>query len=234
MQKSAHISSIATRLNNLEQKFDDFEEPSGGGGSETDIERIVRNTFATATDGRSGKWQENSYFFDGRTDMSAMLWGPYFWYPETYESCATVPFYHQVFGQGYRDKFGHTTTSTLAGAVFGSSTADDYVDSFATHGKCLAKSVFGSREGIEQIENALPFSGSLYAQCFGGDPAQVPEKFEEVGKSISEYGSSEKNLLDALVKLSADVKLALDDIEDSLESINGRLNSLSARVSALE
>lgn len=232
MQKSAHISSLATRLNNLEQKVDGLEEPSGG-GSETDIERIVRNTFATATDGRSGKWQENSYFFDGRTDMSAMLWGPYFWYPETYESCATVPFYHQVFGQGYRDKFGHTTTSTLAGAVFGSSAADDYVDSFATHGKCLAKSVFGSREGIEQIES-VAFSDSLYAQCFGGDPAQVSEKFEEVGKSISEYGSAQKSLLDALVKLSADVKSALDDIHDSLETINGRLNSLSARVSALE
>lgn len=232
MQKSAHISSIATRLNNLEQKVDGLDEPSGG-GSATDIERIVKNTFATATTGRSSKWQENSYFFEGRTDMSAMLWGPYFWYPETYESCATVPFYHQIFGNGYRDKFGHTTTSTLAGAVFGSSTADDYVDNFAKHGKCLAKSVFGSREGIAQIES-VAFSGSLYVQCFGGDPAQVAEKFETVAKSITEYGSSEKSLLDALVKLSADVKSAFDDIEDSLETINGRLNSLSARVAALE
>lgn len=228
MQKSAHISSIATRLNNLEQKVDGLDEPSGG-GSATDIERIVKNTFATATNGRSSKWQENSYFFEGRTDMSAMLWGPYVWYSATYESCTTVPFYHQVLGNGYRDKFGHTTTSTLAGAIFGSSTADDYVDSFARHGKCLAKSVFGSREGIQQIEN-VAFSGSLYAQCFGGDPSQVSEKFEEVAKSIRPSGAVPVSVLDALVKLSDDVKRELDDVNDAIRSLRARVAALEAKI----
>ncbi len=156
MQKSAHISSIATRLNNLEQIVDGLEEPSGGGGSATDVARIVRNTFASATDGRSSKWQENQYFYDGRTDMSAMLWGPYFWYPDSYESCARTPLYQQIFGYSYKDEFGFSPPVSFASAVFGNrSSSTDFVKDFAQIGSSLAKSCFGSRDILNSLDSSL-------------------------------------------------------------------------------
>lgn len=155
MQKSAHISSIATRLNNLEQKVDELDEPSGGGDNDADIERIVKNTFGSATDGRSTKWQENTYFFDGRTDISAMLWGAYFWNPVFYESCAQYSFYQQVIGHGYETKFGKETSSSLAATVFGSTTSDDFVDYFTRIGKSLAQSCFGTRGNLSDLNISL-------------------------------------------------------------------------------
>lgn len=225
MQKSAHISSIATRLNNLEQKFDDFEDPSSGGDNDADIERIVKNTFGSATDDRSVKWQENTYYFDGRTDMSAMIWGAYGWNPQLYESCAQNSFYQQTIGHGYETEFGKATSVSLAASIFGNrAAASDFVKDFAKHGQSFAQSVFGTRDAVAQISSS--FSGSLYEQTFGADPSQVSTKLTTVSSTISP-GGSERSILDVLVKMSQDLQQKLSDIDSSL-------SSLSSRVSALE
>lgn len=224
MQKSAHISSIATRLNNLEQKFDDFEDPSSGGDNDADIERIVKNTFGSATDDRSVKWQENTYYFDGRTDMSAMIWGAYGWNPQLYESCAQNSFYQQTIGYGYETEFGKATSVSLAASIFGNrAAASDFVKDTAQIGKGFAPAVFGTRAAVAQISSS--FSGSLYEQSFGADPSQVSTKLSLVSSAVFP-GIDDHSLLDALFKMSQDLQQKLTDIDNSLSSLRSRVYAL--------
>lgn len=102
MQKLAHVSSLATRLNNLEQKVDGLDEPSGSDVSAADLSRVVKNTMEHAVVDMphpSGDWRQNTYFFEKNSiSMSYMIFG---WAAShadigTYESCLQVPFYKQV------------------------------------------------------------------------------------------------------------------------------------------
>ncbi|WP_343314027.1 hypothetical protein AAIB41_02465 [Brucella sp. BE17] len=172
MQKSASQASLALRLNNLEQKFDDFEVPDPEEPDAGLTGRLAKMTVAgSATSGTGADWSKNTYFFEvaGNPSLSTSLYGEYQYNPTIYQSVSEKPFYRQVFGYSHAGKFSENAYS-LSEAVFGQSnlTTDSYVDYFA-NGEALIHFLFGSNTWteIESRLEVLKSAGGLFGILFG-------------------------------------------------------------------
>jgi len=208
MQKSAHIASLATRLNNLEQKVDALPEGEGGGGgggSDVDMQRLIRAMMLDA--GTSavmpGNIVEEVYYFDINTSKSlaGSVFGSYHHNPTNYTSCNRVSFFSQTLA-GYGGYFSfydaYPNTRSLAGAIF----AGGYEDYFAdTTKRSLSESVFSSPAAVEYCQTAAGGRG-LFAKIFGSEASRFNRMQTVHGSDLS---SDNKNLLDLLVTLRSEI-----------------------------
>lgn len=172
MQKSASPASIALRLNNLEQKFDDFEVPEPVDPDSELVARLAKMTVSgSSTSGSNLDWSKNTYFFEGsgNPSIATSLYGEYLYNPGIYQSVSEKPFYRQVFGYSNEKKFSEAAYS-LSEAVFGQSnlTTDSYVDYFA-NGEALIHFLFGNKAWteIESRLEVLKSAGGLFGILFG-------------------------------------------------------------------
>lgn len=131
MQKPANLGSVATRLNNLEQKFD--ENPGGGG---TDygplIERIFANTFAgseTNWPGTGTSADETVFDLTAGMSLSFAVFGtangggPSEGLMHAVNHPSPFSFYDQVLGSGeYADALRAAGMLSLTYLIFGSTT----------------------------------------------------------------------------------------------------------------
>lgn len=231
MQKSASTASIAIRLNNLEQKFDDFEVPEPEEPDRTLIDRIFQMTVnGSQTESTpSGDWTKNLLFFEtSGTTLVVSLYGLYHWNASIYESCRITPFYEQVFG-GYRD-FGvavpYPGKKSLAQAIFGysSSTETAFADLFANGtNKSFAEKVYGSTAAAEW--SVSPSRPSLFENIFG-DLETVDTRISDI-KTLG-FTSHQSDVVSLIQFLKDEIK-ALKDL-----NIGRELNDLKLRVSRLE
>jgi len=218
MQKSAHIASIATRLNNLEQRFDELPEGEGGGGggSDVDMQRIIRALMIDA--GTSavmpGNFVDETYFFDigANRSLAGSVFGSYHQNPTNYSACNRVSFFSQTLA-GYAGYFNfydaYPNTRSFAGSVF----AGGYEGYFAdTTKRSLSETVFGSAPAVEYCQTPTGGRG-LFAKVFGSEATRF-NRMQTVHGSELQFDN--KNLLDLLVTL------------------RGEINSLKNRVSYLE
>lgn len=160
MQKQANLSSIALRLNNLEQKFDEKGEE---GGDEAFAKRLANMTIAGAhvAGGTGAEW--SSVFYEKySTSITAVLFGNLLTTSHDMriaylESAHQRSFFEQIFGGSafYFNKFSSTDdfgrfNKSLCAALFNNLQTDEngyntYLDYFskATVSHSLCSTVFG-------------------------------------------------------------------------------------------
>ena len=142
MEKSAHPAALATRLNNLEQKFE--EENS------LDVEEILAiiaklfqltlyGTEKYTGIGLSDDWYKNPNLFDGDFSLAMAVFGPGLENFQIYNAQKTFSFYNRVFG--WRIDFDRSLTDT----IFGNDTNFSY---FQDEGSLFDK-IFGYSNTID-------------------------------------------------------------------------------------
>jgi hypothetical protein len=239
MQKSATPASVALRLNNLEQKFEDFEAPEPGGSDIELINRLAKMTISGSATSASGtNWKESTYFFEaaGNPSLASSLYGEYPDFTGIYQSLVDKPFYLQVFGPTHTGKFSSPGSISLSEAIFGST--NDSSDYFASGESSLTKILFGTSWGSEQIESRLEVlnsAGGLFDLLFGNtENAEThsgssqnlykclwgrPEIVEFIGSDIS------KDLFSLIFGYSPE---SMQDDFDHISGTNTRTNFLAA------
>ncbi len=138
MQKSADIASVATRLNNLEQKFDEL--PEGGEGDPAVLNRI----FTALVEGAQmsavppEKW-DALLFYDYGKSLTQMTYGDANndWNP--FMAASEVPFFNKVFegSEWMRHSMsgGTVPTMSLAIKVLGGPANANYLVDIANVGR---------------------------------------------------------------------------------------------------
>jgi len=229
MQKSAHIASIATRLNDLEQKFDEGSEDSDANEY---LKRLYRITVGGAATGSSGSSPlDVEYFFDTyNKSFVSITFGSYLAGSLSYDASAITPFYYQVF-KNYTN-FGYQgaspNTRSLADAIFDKGSGVSFADYFAEISSLktsLSSTIFGTEEAIEYCQSSAGGFG-LYGKIFGNEVSRIDKMNEIYGDS---FGSN-LNILDLMISLRNDI----DDLSDEFSEWKLFVNSMNNRLTVLE
>lgn len=215
MQKSAHPASLATRMNNLEQRFDELEIPDPAEPDRALVDMLFKLTAygAEIPGSLNTDWSKNAYFFGNGMSIATSLYGFGQSNEDIYGYVSQVPFYQRVFGNS--DKFGRPNagpsnpgTPSLANAIFGYTGGFDdvFTVNVGSYGS-VCDLVFGSASAVDELKNGVPEEKSIYDLVTG------------IRKEIYD----EDGILD---KIEAH-RLRMNDLEF-------RVSRLENRVSALE
>ncbi len=232
MQKSADIASVATRLNNLEQKFEEIEIPDPGEPDRALVDMLFKMTASGSEIPGSldSDWAKNSYFFGTSMSIATSLYGIGHFNEDIYGYVSQVPFYHRVFGNS--DKFGRPNTGpsnpgtpSLANAVFGFTGSFD--DAFTTDvgsSGSVCHVVFGGSSAVEYLRGRT-YDGSLFSIVLGS-PSTVDDDLIEI------IGGTNYSILEILKRMKNDhdtLKNRVSDLESYVSSLEGRIYALEHR-----
>lgn len=229
MQKSAHSAVIATRLNNLEQKFDELDE----GENLTEIDLLIRRLAKMTIEGSqiSGSiyepWETLQYHFDDvGFSMSRAIFGDGTGYAHRYNH---VKFIHNlwwlIFDDFIDDEMGNSTTvPSVYGRVFGRDFVKKFGFSFADS---LSETIFGNPENLDDFRSGGlgNFVNSLY------DAIKLHK--EEIYNPLVFYEFNGENRIDTkrsgLRALCRDSESRIRGLEDYVEDLRIRVAYLEER-----
>lgn len=258
MQKSASPASVALRLNNLEQKFDEFEAPDPGGSDIELINRLAKMTVVGSATSVSGTtWKENDHFFEGagNPSIATSLYGEYQYFPDVYHSVTDRPFYLQVFGNTHIAKFSSAGSKSISEAIFGTDTdsAEYFTDQSSLIELLFGSSNLGSEEietklevlqsagglfniifgSAENAESLLGFEQSFYKFVFGR-PEVVEFLLSDINKDFFRliFGYSTDSIQDDFNRISG--TNSRTDFLASVKKMRGDMDSLEQRIRYLE
>lgn len=220
MQKSASPASVALRLNNLEQRFDELEAPEPSEPDRTILDKLAENTiFGAETPGAMNPdWTKNQYWFEGGKSLAVSLYGygQFSWaYPAVLES----PFYTRVFGSS--DLWGRPSTNaegstvSLSYSIYGSANLGLFDEYFAKNERgddSLCHRIFG------EINNVLWLKDQFFTSSF----------FEKVF-NYAGYAQADIDYMDRGDTLIDIIRSQHDDIErlkDDIASLSARLGAI--------
>jgi len=238
MQKSAHPAAIATRLNNLEQKFEEVHDDDLIVALNFLYSRALLGSEKNTGSGLSDKFWENPNLFDDFS-FSMAVFGSGLENFQIYEAQKTLNFYNRVFGSAI--KFENAGgVLPLSHALFmnvGKSFTYEWND------KSLTETIFGSDVNITYLHETGSFfekligngseylrnEESLFEAIFGSVSSSIDSILEEI--SGDENATS---FLNAVQRFRRDFDYFDLMFETYQENIEQRLVNLSQRVSALE
>lgn len=227
MQKPANLASLATRLNNLEQRYD--ENPSGEPGTgDPRIPAGLENLWQSTIDGAYSdgvsmppQYAGTNWYLDNGTSMSRMVFSQDWAFENSgrnpYTSCLTRPFYEQVFA---------------------------YNDDRFTNGSSLASTVLGVRDqsggGMDYVTDIRlsPVGPSMIEVVLGRYDEGFLPQLSGAGKSMIEMilgrtGIAEIEAETFATSLFELTKYGLQDLATEIGSLLSRIESLEAEVADL-
>ena len=238
MQKSAHPAAIATRLNNLEQKFEEVHDDDLIVALNFLYSRALLGSEKNTGSGLSDKFWENPNLFDDFS-FSMAVFGSGLENFQIYDAQKTLNFYNRVFGSAinFENVGGVLPLSHALFMNVGKSFTYEWND------KSLTETIFGSDVNITYLHE----TGSLFEKLIGNGSEYLRNKeslFEAIFGSVSssidgileEISGNENatSFLDAVKRFRRDFDYFELLFDAYKENIDQRLISLSARVSALE
>lgn len=220
MQRSASLSSVASRLNNLEQIVDKMEPGEGGDGDTQDSYNFtIRGSASSSSD---EQWSGNHFFRVNDTSLALISYGSADFTDAVYARCHQKPFYHRVFDR-FDDRFDDEIIPPLASMTMGFQYSEpDYLNelySAASNGKSFIHTVFGNTDYIAK------FDSGMCNKIFG-----TAENIDELtGNSIYEHFERKIN------SLSTDLENSLfREPFGAIPTILRRLDSIENRLSIIE
>ncbi|ERI16157.1 hypothetical protein O206_00025 [Ochrobactrum sp. EGD-AQ16] len=219
MQKSASPASVALRLNNLEQKFDELENPEPPEPDRTLVDKLARMTIVGAElpGSLNPDWTKNAYWFEDGVSIAQSLYGLGN-FSSAYQHTKAAPFYSRVFGNS--ELWGRPATSmsdatvSLSFSIYGAvGLFDAHFAAVTRTDESLCHRVFGTVEDLEWLGEQTAFSPSFFSKVFT-DASIAQTYFEHIDRG------------DTLIEI---IKSQHDDIE----SLKADVASLSARLAAI-
>ncbi|WP_109369339.1 hypothetical protein [Ochrobactrum soli] len=251
MEKSAHPAALATRLNNLEQKFEEVHDDDLLVALNFLYSRALLGSEKNTGSGLSDKFWENPNLFDDDFSFAMAVFGSGLENFQIYEAQKKLNFYNRVFGSAinFENVGGVLPLSHALFMNVGKAFTSEWND------KSLTETIFGSDSNISYIQE----KSSLFDKIFGSsaESLQVGESlFDKISKILGtgdEYldGTS---LFNKVFGDSSTIDVYLDEISGTVTrsnflsavqrfrsdfdtyktNVDNRLASLSQRISALE
>lgn len=240
MEKSAHPAAIATRLNNLEQKFDEANELDMNELLAI-IAQLYKLTLSGSEkntgEGLSDDWYKNPNLFDDFSFAMAVF-GSGLENFQIYDAQKTLNFYNRVFGSAinFENVGGVLPLSHALFMNVGKSFTYEW------NNKSLTETIFGSDDNISYLHE----EGSLFDKIFGDGANYLQNEASLFDKIFGNISSIDANLdeisgdenstsfLNAVQRFRRNFDYFELMVETYQENIEQRLVSLSQRVSALE
>nr|WP_278434115.1 hypothetical protein [Brucella anthropi] len=255
VQKSAHPAHLATRLNNLEQKFDEVQSEDLLLALNVLYNRALLGSEKNTGSGLSDKFWENPSLFD-EFSLSTAIFGFGLENFQNYEAQKSLNFYNRVFGSAVNFEnagsvlplshalfmnVGKAFTSewneiSLADTLFGSDVNVTYLHET---GSLFDKLIGNGSEYLRNEVSLFDFVFGEGAEYLNGEASffykvfgtrfTIDEKMDEISGD-----DNPQSFLDAVRQFRRDFdyfELLFDTYKENVEQ---RLVSLSQRVSALE
>jgi hypothetical protein len=221
MQKSASPASVALRLNNLEQKFDELEVPEPPEPDRTLLDRIAKMTVVGAElpGSLNSDWTKNDFWFEDGISLAQSLYGLGN-FSNAYVFTKEAPFYGRVFGNsalwGRPSSSAGGATVSLSFSIYGAANSGSFDEHFATvtaTDQSLCHRIFGNLLDLEWLEDQSSFAPSFFSKVFGtAGSAQADISYMDRGDTLLEIIRSQ---------------------HEDIENLKADVASLSARLSAI-
>lgn len=220
MQRSASLSSVASRLNNLEQIVDKLEPSDGSGGdTQQSYDFTIRGSASSISD---ETWAGNHFFRTYDTSLALITFGSADFTDAVYARCHQRPFYHRVFDR-FDARFDDEIIPPLASLALGFQYSEpDYFTALSEksvgNGQSFIHTVLSATDYIEKLNSGM------CNHIFG-----AADNIEDLrGNSIYEHFTRE--LEDLNNSLFREPLGAIPSILQRLDNIENRLSYLESKI----